>query len=112
MNWQYLGHVMNWKIGEEEKDALSVVLLATSIHGNGRRTHFISDGRFVSISSLIVVLEPRFCGGRPPLRMIDPFAQSLEEGIAPVTGGWAASSDPGAGYETGHITAPCVPLDW
>lgn len=86
---------MNWKIGEEEQEALSAVLLAPSIHGKGRRTHFISDGRFVSISSLIVVLEPRFCGDRSPIRVIYPFALSLEAEIAPVTGGWAASSDPG-----------------
>jgi len=44
--------------------------------------------------------------------MMRPPAGSMKAETAPVTGGWAASNNPGAGYETGHMAAPCVLLDW
>jgi len=54
---------MNWKIGEEKKKAaLSAVLLAHSIEGDGRRAQSMSNSGFVSINSLILMLEPRFAG--------------------------------------------------
>ncbi|KAJ5656517.1 hypothetical protein N7507_008467 [Penicillium longicatenatum] len=69
----------------------------------------MSDRGFVSNNSLILEeLEPRFCGDWTSIWMIQPFACSLKAETAPVTGGWAASINPGAGYETGHIGAPCV----